>query len=491
MKKSVLVLLLLLFAVISQPVFAVDIKNRMLRFDNVTVPHQGCSVVHIKDIFDTETKTTRDYYSYICMWEFDWDNLSQQKGYQPHGFYDYAFPFSNDVAKVKKDGKWGFVDLYHDMIIPAEFEDVDTNYSGPNYGNFEFGLEAVKSKGKWGYINKRGDWVIWPQYDEAFAFAGNIAKVKKGGKTFIIDKKNKTILSEYNFKYIDQIIEYSPYFILITRQTEKSCYNECNIATTDGKLLSEWMSNYFPGMSLPRNNVYFQRNGYSGNKAELMNNYSGNSMSKGNVVVFQKNEFFGFIKYEDGKYEVMVRPIFEDYQPEFVNGTNAVRLGDNWGYIDMDGEFIIKPKFQYAQSYSESENDEAKTYAVITGNGYYGAIDDYGKLLFKKKNIEMLMGYSDGLFAFYDNKHEIGFLDTKGKVVIKPKFSNYDVDSDFLMEHKFKNGLCILGDGNHKVGVIDKKGEWVILPEYDYIVSEDNVFFVLTKGDYQYLYKHL
>lgn len=44
-----------------------------------------------------------------------------------------------------------------------------------------------------GYINKKGKTVISFKYDYAFSFCDGLACVMKNGKSYMIDKKGKTI----------------------------------------------------------------------------------------------------------------------------------------------------------------------------------------------------------------------------------------------------------------------------------------------------------
>ena len=57
--------------------------------------------------------------------------------------YDDALTFSEGLAPVKKDGKWGCVDKTGKEVVPPI-------YDGARGG--EDGLAAVKKDGKWGFI---------------------------------------------------------------------------------------------------------------------------------------------------------------------------------------------------------------------------------------------------------------------------------------------------------------------------------------------------
>ena len=90
-------------------------------------------------------------------------------GQKVGGPYDDARPFSDvGFAAVKRNGKWGYIDLEGTVQIGFQFEDA-----------LSFGqhLAAVKTQGGWGYINESGRVVIEPIFDGAKSFSGGSAPV--------------------------------------------------------------------------------------------------------------------------------------------------------------------------------------------------------------------------------------------------------------------------------------------------------------------------
>ena len=58
-----------------------------------------------------------------------------------------AEPFCEDLAAVKFDEKWGFINPNGEVVIPFEYDEIQ---------NFQNNLAAVKKSNKWGFINKKG-----------------------------------------------------------------------------------------------------------------------------------------------------------------------------------------------------------------------------------------------------------------------------------------------------------------------------------------------
>ncbi len=101
--------------------------------------------------------------------------------------YDYAVPFSEGLTRVKKDGKWGFIDTTGKVVIPCQYDDASWSFSE--------GLTCVEKDGKYGFIDTTGKVVIPCQYDDAsWSFSEGLARVKKDGKWRYIDTTGKEVI---------------------------------------------------------------------------------------------------------------------------------------------------------------------------------------------------------------------------------------------------------------------------------------------------------
>ena len=61
--------------------------------------------------------------------------------------YDYVAEYSEGLAGVKLNGKWGFIDKSGTLVIPCKYDDAWA---------FSEGRAEVKLNGKRGYVNKSG-----------------------------------------------------------------------------------------------------------------------------------------------------------------------------------------------------------------------------------------------------------------------------------------------------------------------------------------------
>ncbi|EAI5197373.1 WG repeat-containing protein, partial [Campylobacter coli] len=60
--------------------------------------------------------------------------------------------------------------------------------------NFSEGLAAVGLNGKWGFIDKNGEFAIKPKFDDIWDFREGLASVGLNGKIGLIDKSGKFVI---------------------------------------------------------------------------------------------------------------------------------------------------------------------------------------------------------------------------------------------------------------------------------------------------------
>ena len=85
------------------------------------------------------------------------DEATGKYGYKANGIwiidpeYDRAEAFSESMAVVRKDGKYGYIDVSGRLVIPVKYQDA---------GSFSAGLAPVCLYGKYGYVDKSGEMVV-------------------------------------------------------------------------------------------------------------------------------------------------------------------------------------------------------------------------------------------------------------------------------------------------------------------------------------------
>jgi hypothetical protein len=124
-----------------------------------------------------------------------WAYMDGKHGFLDHAgkvvvpfVYDMAGLYHEGLAKVRKGRLWGLVDKKGVERIPVIYDMV---------GDKSEGLISVDLKGKFGFVNDKNQTVIPFVYDDASAFENGIARVRKDGDSFRIDKKGRRQEDEF------------------------------------------------------------------------------------------------------------------------------------------------------------------------------------------------------------------------------------------------------------------------------------------------------
>lgn len=127
-----------------------------------------------------------------------------------------------------------------------------------------------------------------------------------------------------------------------------------------------------------------------------------------------------------------------------------------WGFINVKGEFLVKPQFISAGNFS---NGLAPVQVAVKRDGgtdeRWGFINKQGEMVIEAR-FDNVHEFRGGLAAAKLIDGQWGFIDTTGKFVIEPQFDRADCFSD---------GLAAVSDGRNW-GFIDKSGKWVIEPQF-------------------------
>jgi hypothetical protein len=132
--------------------------------------------------------------------------------------YEYTWNFYEGLAKVRFNGKWGYIDKSKNEIIPVQYDYawdfnqglkglalvklndkyyyIDTKGDRWKYDeayDFTENLAPVMLDGKWGYIDRNRNEVIPCKYDEVKYFSKGLARVRLNDKWFFIDKTGKYV----------------------------------------------------------------------------------------------------------------------------------------------------------------------------------------------------------------------------------------------------------------------------------------------------------
>ena len=258
-------------------------------------------------------------------------------------------------ANDARGTRWGFADKTGKIVITPKFE--GDYYAPPHFSN---GLAVIGGTfigttiatfgvhNKFGYIDKTGKLVIPEKFDEAYDFYEDLASVKIGEKYGFIDKTGK---------------------LVIAAMYDSPSYFKDGVAVVELNKLSFVIDK--------KNNKVFGQ-GY----LNLSAFYEG-------LARFEVDGRIGFI---DSKGVVKIKPTYEYGSPQsirlmyfseglchFEEINDAARDNKNlfygkYGYINKDGKIIIPAQFNYAGPFKNG-------IAVVSMNGNYGYINKSGKFI--------------------------------------------------------------------------------------------------------------
>ncbi|MDD4891303.1 MAG: WG repeat-containing protein [Phycisphaerae bacterium] len=162
---------------------------------------------------------------------------------------------------------------------------------------------------------------------------------------------------------------------------------------------------------------------------------------------------FGYI---NGDGEIVIKPQFSKARP-FVGRWAAACEGGRWGVIDQTGEWVIPPRFGAPKEFYDGR-------APIRGLGVGGTQSDY---LTPSGELPSRIRFSDcrrysGGFGPAQVNGRWGFVDSRGEFAIEPAYQDV---------RGFSEGLAAVWVGG-RMGYVDGKGVVVIPPQFDLPAEE-------------------
>jgi hypothetical protein len=355
MKKKILVGALLII-LISTLFILTGCKNTNSDTQNDTENNEVTKVgnleLEVQDISDFSDKLARvkinNKYGYI-------DTLGNIK---IDCIYEDAYNFSEELAAVEKDDKWGFIDTDGNVVIDFKYKKVTS---------FSDGLSVVGSGIDYGCINKEGNVVLEMKYNTAKAIGGNLICVSGYGVDEEgVGKPGYAIMNTNGETIIEEVcgVNYYSDGLIPVQQL----YVDGRITTTDGK----W----------------------------------GFIDANGNVVIDYQYDFAG----------------------QFIDGLSRVVKDDKYGFIDKNNNIIINFDYPYS---SGGGNDFSCGLVRLKDNENVIFKDNKGNTVFKLDDGLSAFAFAED-YAIVKKDDKCGFIDKNGNIVIDCKYTSASDFSDGL-----------------------------------------------------------
>jgi hypothetical protein len=174
--------------------------------------------------------------------------------------------------------------------------------------------------------------------------------------------------------------------------------------------------------------------------------------------------------YIDSKGEFVIKPKF-DYANDFQdNGLAVVSVNGLSGLIDSKGEFVLKPKYDTITQFTEGR-------AAALNNAGFKMIDESGRELTSKAHC-FIGSLQDGRAVFADTaasgKYLYGYLDRQGREVIPLR---YESASDF------KDGRAVVKIKDKQFALIDINGRMIQTYNYNFVGNLGDGLLAFQKDD--------
>ena len=344
--------------------------------------------------------------------------------------------YEQDILRVKKNGKYGVINLEGKEILPCEYNEITA-------------LEGIKSTlkivkdGKCGIADNTGKVLLEAQYAEVTNLgqdnkAGFIVK-SEDGKYGIVDYSNTQVLEA---KY-DEIYKIHANDFYVVKQDGKQV-----LIKKDGTVtLSEGFDEITAILKNIENGVIYKKS----NKYGVMKT-TGEVTIEASYEELKETKSGIFIAKKDGKYGVI--DLENNPKVEFKYQTMSYNEKADL-YIAEDENFnndLLDSSYTVKQTGILVDLNDEKEYIEMSQNGEY----KYYNFKFEEKNVTDIFD-SNTLFLSKKNG-KYGFIDKEGKVVV-------DYIYDDATEQNSYGYAGIKKDG--KWGAIDNKGNVIQEPTYE------------------------
>lgn len=341
---------------------------------------------------------------------------------------------------------------------------------------YEENVLRVKKNGKYGLIDLLGKEILPVEYDEITVLDGteNSILIKKADKIGLVNDTGSIII-ECNYKEIKKLGDtYKDGYITIDEQGKYGV-----ISATKKQILD----NKYDEISQVALKEYYQVK--EDGKVKLINSKGETVIENGfdqiksvttNGIIFEKNNLFGEMNTSG---EIVLEAEYQDLK-EANNGIYIAKQNDKYGIIDNVGNIQIPFEYQII-TYNEkaklflTDDSEYKTSIIdnqynIKATGILSEIntdeeyirmrvdDDYKYYNLKGEEISNIEALKNNTIFLSKKDGKYGFVDKKGNAITEYIYDDATEQNQYGYAAVKKDGLW---------GSIDKEGKESIEPKYN------------------------
>ncbi|GAA4849172.1 hypothetical protein GCM10023331_37300 [Algivirga pacifica] len=495
-----------------------------------------------------------------------WGVLNKERQVLLPFVYDAIAPFVDGIANIKKEGQWGRVNQEGTIVLAPTIK-------ADSLRTFVDGLAItvnVKRSGQQkvlGLVKESGEVVIPPSYDhlgDLLAIWGKSKErtlVRKGGRYGVMNSQGKELIP----CLYDTIAEIEQEVVIVQRQGKWGVrsiddkellpvkYDSIHFLEGTKKQLLEVMvrdtadykvthSGYFKPLSnekkftpyrvdenivveKPLGDGFYQAYEVGNTLYKGLVDYNGIALtafkyksiapfSEGlsRVEVFKKRKTVGFI---DMYGKEVITPRFEDAN-YFSGSLSAVMHKGAWGYVDIEGEWVIPAQFMEAGRFIDGVALVNKRIIINTEGAIVGRYKGDGKVVGPFRSERCVVKEDKQAYhilpsgnAAYRRKFQdvtrfngerafVKMYTSEGSGKWRMIDVNGNVISDTSFEQVKEKGNSFQVRVGKRLGVLDLEGKWIIIPECtsiraysDEVIKvevEEKVRYILKDGTVIYSY---
>ena len=276
------------------------------------------------------------------------------------------------VYRSQKNGEInvGMIDKNGREVVPVSYQWLDNLY------NFSEGMAAMAQNGKYGFVDTTGRIRIPFKYDKVESFDNGIARVMFGGRAGYINANGEAVIpidfTEFYTNQFPNLRRYYNEFIIGLKDSAWQVYNYA------GKKITSMPYEQIGEFNEKEKSLLVSRNGKSGVldsnfRVRIPLEYGLLETIFPNTIAFRKNGTSGFIN-NSGK---IIANVQFDYIGPYGNnnyqfGFAAIELNGKKGLINSYCKLVIPPKY-------EEVGDFSYGLSVVKRNNKYGFVNSKGK----------------------------------------------------------------------------------------------------------------
>ncbi len=326
-------------------------------------------------------------------------------------YWQHIDPFVEKYARVTRKGKMGMIDRSGNLRLALSYDTLE-----PYFNNKIIAASYNPWGSRWGVVNINGDTLVDFKYRRV--------------AHFIDETKRKDCSLRRYYELINKCLISTPFYKALSK-------SGWGVIDSTGKELIPFK---------------YQKIKYFGNK-------------EGHFFAVKENGYWGVLNQKGEQ----VIPIIYDEVKYLKNDVKNLFLASFYhpqsGYVDNRGNVIANAQYIDAYPY------QGGFARVQHRNGKWMYLNSKGKAITSLK-FQETRSFSENLAAVKIDDLW-GFIDTTGKIVIKPRFlsvSNF-CEGKAVARIATKSYLGGLFGHNSRTGYIDRNGQFIIKPKFSYCRS--------------------